>query len=224
MYDKNSQITYQQSRERLLKFEDRNSAYFHNKANYRRKRRIRRRNHIDTLQDKDGNWVTNKEDIQMLLTQYFKDIYTSSNPSLHTDIFIFIQPCITDDENQMLIKIPQFQEVKEAMFQINAWAAPGPDGYQAGFYQHCWDIVGMDIVNLVQEFFSSGYFPPQINYNFQVLSPKQEILIKPGDYRPISLCNITYKVITKILATRLKTILHKIISPWQTAYVPGRNI
>lgn len=146
------------------------------------------------------------------MVQNFKEIYTSCNPALDTDIFNLIQPCVTDEENQMLITFPAPKEVKDAMFQINAWAAPGPDGYQAGFYQQCWDIVGRDIVHLVQQFFASGQFPSHINQTFQVLIPKQEIATKPGDYRPISLCNITYKIITKLLAIRLKTILHKVIS------------
>ncbi|XP_026399242.1 uncharacterized protein LOC113295103 [Papaver somniferum] len=180
-------ITYQQSREQLLRCENRNNIYFYNKANYRR-----RRNHIDTLQDKDGNWISNKEDIEKLLVQNFKEIYTSCNPALDTYIFNLIQPCVTDEENQMLITFPAPKEVKDAMFQINAWAAPGPDGYQAGFYQQCWDIVGRDIVHLVQQFFASGQFPSHINQTFQVLIPKQEIATKPGDYRPISLCRNIY--------------------------------
>lgn len=57
-YDKSAQITYHQSREQILWFDDRNNKYFHNKANFRR-----RRNHIDTLQDSNGNWISNKEEI-----------------------------------------------------------------------------------------------------------------------------------------------------------------
>lgn len=110
------------------------------------------------------------------------------------------------------------------VFQMRAWASPGPDGFQKGFYQISWEEVSDDPVAMVQHFFRTCYLLKQLNYTYQVLIPKKLCVETPSDFRPIGLCNISYKVISKTLANRLKKHLHNIISPWQAAFVPGRNI
>ncbi|RZC58313.1 hypothetical protein C5167_005619 [Papaver somniferum] len=116
------------------------------------------------------------------------------------------------------------EEVKEVIFMMKPWAAPGSDGFQAGFYQETWSIVGDNLVSMVQHFFKSKHILTEMNDTYQVLIPKISALTQPADFRTISLCNISYKLISKILANRLKPLLDKIISPSQVAYVPGRHI
>lgn len=135
-----------------------------------------------------------------------------------------ITPCISEEENIKLIEIPNSQEIKKNVFQIKSWSAPGPDGFQAGFYQQNWEILGNDVIKMLQEFFRHGKLLKELNHTYQTLIPKNICIQTPSDFRPISLCNISYKIISKIMTNRLKPILHKIISPWQAAYVPGRNI
>ncbi|KAK4395689.1 putative mitochondrial protein [Sesamum angolense] len=80
------------------------------------------------------------------------------------------------------------------------------------------------VIEAVTHFFSSGHIPPAINHTYINLIPKSPRAHTVDQFRPISLCNTTYKVISKILANKLKPLLHKIISPFQIAFVPGRNI
>lgn len=84
--------------------------------------------------------------------------------------------------------------------------------------------MGTAVRKMIQSFCYSGYLLKQSNHTFQVLIPKSQSAHKPTDFRPISLCNISYKIISKLLTNRLKPIITKIISPWQAAFVPGRNI
>ena len=90
------------------------------------------------------------------------------------------------------------------VFSMDLWKAPGPDGYLGIFYHHYWDIIGNDVVCTVRDFFSTGRLVKALNATNIVLIPKKELPSTVGDYRPISLCNFVYKVISKILANMLK--------------------
>ena len=79
-------------------------------------------------------------------------------------------------------------------------------------------------MSAVLEFLNTSYMPLTLNHTFIVLIPKIKNLVKVSDFSPISLCNVIYKIITKVLANKLKQILPQIISPTQSAFVPGRLI
>lgn len=86
------------------------------------------------------------------------------------------------------------------------------------------DIVGNEVTSMVQHFFNHKFMLKSINYTQQVLIPKTLHPQTPNDYRPISLCNVSYKIISKIIANRLKPLLHMLITPTKCAYISGRHI
>ena len=102
--------------------------------------------------------------------------------------------------------------------------APGPDSMNALFYQKYWHIVGDDVTAAVLDFLNSGIMLNEINYSHIVLIPNVKSPEKISDFRPISLCNVIYKIISKVMANRLKQILPQLIAPSQSAFVPGRLI
>ena len=75
------------------------------------------------------------------------------------------------------------------------------------FYQKYWHVVGDDMITAVLDFLNSGNMIPEINYTHIVLIPKVKFLEKNSDFRSISLCNVIYKIISKVLANKLKQIL-----------------
>ena len=102
--------------------------------------------------------------------------------------------------------------------------APGPDGMNALFYQKFWHIVGNDVTTAVLDYLNNGNMMPDINYTHIVLIPKIKSPEKMTNFRPINLCNVIYKIISKVIANRLKLILPQLISPTQSAFIPSRLI
>lgn len=83
---------------------------------------------------------------------------------------------------------------------MNVDKSPGPDGMNVGFYKHNWKAIGKCVVTFVKHFFTYGSLNPEINHTHICLILKIESPLQVKDYRPISLCNVAYKVISKVLA------------------------
>uniref|UniRef100_A0A803NUT2 Reverse transcriptase domain-containing protein n=1 Tax=Cannabis sativa TaxID=3483 RepID=A0A803NUT2_CANSA len=140
------------------------------------------------------------------------------------EISEYILNSISEAENERLSVCPTEEEIKRVVWSLPPLKSPGPDSFPVKFFKQYWDVVGMQVVNFVQEFFHNEIFCKEVNRTFIVLIPKKPQAERFDDYRPISLCNSTYKIVSEILANRLSTILDKLISPQQAAFVKGRNI
>jgi hypothetical protein len=90
--------------------------------------------------------------------------------------------------------------------------APGLDGFTTYFFHHCWDLVREEVWEVVEESRVLGQVLPSINTTFLTLIPKEERVTNPKQFIPIALCNVIYKIITKVVANRLKPLLTHIIS------------
>ncbi|GLU03182.1 hypothetical protein SLE2022_203970 [Rubroshorea leprosula] len=116
------------------------------------------------------------------------------------------------------------KEVLSALKQIHSSKAPGLDGMNVSFFKHYWPIIGDDITKAVLEFLNEGIMTKGVNRTHIVLIPKTKNPNAMKDFRPISLCNVICKLISKILTNHLKPLLPSIISKNQSAFVPGRLI
>ncbi|GKF32427.1 putative reverse transcriptase domain, reverse transcriptase zinc-binding domain protein, partial [Tanacetum coccineum] len=110
------------------------------------------------------------------------------------------------------------------MFSMSNDKSPGPDGFTAAFFKETWDIVASDVVKAVQEFFVNGNLLKELNHTIIALIPKVISPTRINDYHPISCCNVLFKCISKIISNRIKGSLNALISPNQSAFVPGRRI
>ena len=102
--------------------------------------------------------------------------------------------------------------------------SPGLDGWTIEFYLAFFDLLGQDFLRVVEESRSSGCLYHAINSTFIALIPKTDSPTSFDDYRPISLCNCLYKIISKIIANRLRPILSKHIAPQQFSFLEDRQI
>ncbi|KAL0292016.1 UNVERIFIED_CONTAM: hypothetical protein Sangu_3258200 [Sesamum angustifolium] len=131
---------------------------------------------------------------------------------------------LTLEEANLLIRPVTREEIKEAIFDIDEESAPGPDGYTSAFFKSAWPVVGQAISEAICEFFRTGQLLKQVNTTVLALIPKVNLPSYVSDYRPISCCNVLYKVITKVIVQRMQPVLHLLIDHSQTAFVPGRSI
>jgi hypothetical protein len=156
--------------------------------------------------------------------EYFRNIFTTSNPGNIDVVVNAMDQVVSQDMNDSLLFPITEEEVKTALFQMNPSKAPGPDGMSALFFQKYWHVIGTDITNAVLDCISSRKLLKSVNYTHIALIPVVANLESMGQFRPISLCNVLYKLVSKVLVNRLKQVLSKIISDSQSAFVPGRLI
>lgn len=207
---------------------DRNTQYFHQAIVKRT-----RRNRINYLQNQDGTHATTQEQIAQTLHNYFTDIFASNRTNMGTESTTS-PPCpnadTTDDHQTRSSDMnytdskPTIEELHQILKSMRNGASPGPDGLNAAFYKLAWPWIATDIYNLVIDFYNTAFMQPELNYTFLVLIPKKIQSIIPQDFRPISLCNVIYKLIAKSLANRLKPHLPNFIDQAQAAFVPNRHI
>lgn len=112
-------------------------------------------------------------------------------------------------------------EVRWVIFSIDPESAPGLDGFCNRFYQSFWDIIGRDLLDAVLDYFRDSAMPRGFQSPLLVLLPNKASHTSWVDFYPISLCNVSKKVITKLLVQRLSPIMPRIISPTQSDFVPG---
>ena len=219
LQDWESRMWCQRSRVLWLSKGDNNTAFFHCKATKRL-----RKNLIRGIRDGNGAWLTNHDDIEHVMESYYKELFSTTNPNLEVDSLEKIPCMVTDLMNSELVKEFSELEVKEALNQMAPLKASGPDGMPPLFYQHFWSTMQHDVTLAILSWLNSGILPEPINHRLITLIPKIDNPELVSNFRPISLCNVLYKIYSKVLANRLKKFLSSLITEHQSAFAKDRLI
>ncbi|XP_074283683.1 uncharacterized protein LOC141608219 [Silene latifolia] len=166
-------------------------------------------------------------------TKYFHSVL--KNRHVHSKIFKItdidghthtdgdkIQQAFLNYYHQLLGTTSSLPPLVSPWFKLGK--APYPMGFPKCIFKDSWSVIGDEVCNVVLDFFTSGKLLQQVNHTFITLLPKVDLPQNVTQYRPIACCNVLYKAISKILATRLSKVLPDIISPNQGGFVKGRTI
>jgi hypothetical protein len=131
---------------------------------------------------------------------------------------------VTPEMNSNMLKEFTTNEIVIALGQMQPLKALGQDGFDVCFFQKHWSIIEDNVQTTIMKFLNNGIFDPSINFTYLALIPKSDQANFVCDYLPISLCNVLYKLIAKVLANKLKHVLPTVISQQQSILLPGRLI
>jgi hypothetical protein len=179
---------------------------------------------IKNLKKSNGEFTADEKEMGEMTTEFFRNLYTSEDTCNMEVVLDSVPVKVLAEMNERLMVPFIEKEVNEALFQMFPTKALGPDGFPTHFFQRHWDLCGKEITLVVLRVLSGEDDPATINHTFIVLIPKVASPKELGQFRPISLCNVTFKIVSKVVANRLKVVLPEIISKEQSAFVPGRLI
>lgn len=211
----------QKSRVQWLKGEH-NTKFFHIST-----MENRAHNKISLIKDEDGNLLNSHEDIEAMLIQHFRGIAQetiSDRKHFIRDLTRHIPKLVSREDNFNLNRPVTKEEVSEVLNNMQNGKAPGPDGFNVDFFKSGWNIVKQDIMNVVEDSRMNRTILKVLNTSFISLIPKQDNAQTPDMYRPIALCNVVYKIISKVVEKRLKSLLPTLVFVEQSGYVESKQI
>ncbi|OMO96071.1 reverse transcriptase [Corchorus capsularis] len=223
LYEQEQIFWMQKSRTNWIIHGDINTKFYHTTT-----ARRRLRNKITFVVDEQGYQCEETEQIESAFLNAYEDLFCAEDnvdiSEIGREIKDLKVPILTEENQRLLDKPFTADEIKQAAFQLGPWKAPGVDGKPVLFYQQFWDIVGALTTASSLSFLNSGHMLKELNKTLITLVPKKNDPQKVGDFRPISLCNVAYKIIARTMVNRLKPIMDAITTPFQSAFVKGRLI
>ncbi|XP_062094166.1 uncharacterized protein LOC133800227 [Humulus lupulus] len=209
----------QKSKVDWLRFGDDNTTYFHACLKQRRAS-----NCITSVVTEFGQSIENFDDVVDHFVTHFQKIMGSKSMASRSNqkSCFDLGHKLTLDQQVSLVKPFSTKEVKEALFSINSIKSLGPDGFGSGFFKVLWRELEAEISAAILDFFECGNLPEEVNKATISLIPKTETHSRAADYRPIACCNSIYKCISKILCSRLASVLPSLVHQNQGAFVKNR--
>ena len=198
---------FQLFREEWIRSGKRNRKFYHAATRIRQSRKK-----IDSLKNERGEWISEPEKLEEVIQNYFQSLFKKEASSQPGSTIPNGFPKLRDDHRRMLMQSITRDEIRDALFDIKPFKSSGKDGFHSGFYQKTWDIVSPSICDIVLQFLNTRVLLNGLNETILTLIPKVLHPENISQFKPISLCNVGYKLITKTLTNRLKHLMPSLIS------------
>ena len=154
--------------------------------------------------------------IKEAAVNHFQNLLSAERNGSEEDALEFltnIPKLVSVEDNDSLMSPVTEEEITNIVWSMEPDKAPGPDGFSVHFYRICWEIIKSDLFRMIRGILRKAKVGGGINSTFLALIPKEINLDTFDRFRPISLCNASYKILAKLLAIRLKPLLGNLISP-----------
>ncbi|VFQ90414.1 unnamed protein product [Cuscuta campestris] len=207
----------QKAQVRWMEKGDSNSKFFHSFVKGRRAK-------LTIIKTRLGHTLKDAPSIKAEAVSFFSQTFSHANINDPQDILKFLPQVISEEDNTFITRLPSMEEVKHAVWELDPHSTCGSDGFNGEFFRKTWHILGKNLLLAAQEFFLGIPPPTAFGATTLALIPKIPNPQSFNDFRPISLSTFMSKVLSKLLAIRLKSFLPKLISMEQGAFQEGKDI
>lgn len=211
----------QKSKLHWLDIGDQNNKTYHRAITSRQAQ-----NMIREIRCVNGNLVNShteiKQEAESFFSEFLNRIPENFQGTNEEELEGLLNYRCSDEECRLLEEEVTAEEVRKVLFAMPNNKSPGPDGYPVEFFKTTWSVIAQDFIIAVQSVFRFGFLPKGVNSTILALVPKKLDSLEMRDYRLIACCNVLYKVVSKIVANRLKRLLPQLITENQSAFVKGR--
>jgi exonuclease III len=199
---------------------DANNSFFHGAASGRW-----RRGSIFYIEE-NGEEIRDPGQLRILVDNFYKELFCEETMGgIRLGSGFWRENCkLSEGEAAELVKPFTMKEVEDALKEMNASSAPGPDGFPVGFYRAFWPEIKETVMEMFAEFHRGTFNLSRLNFGMISLIPKMKEANNIRQFRRICVLDIDYKWFTKVLTIRLTPFSQKIINNNQTTFIPGRLI
>eukprot|EP00253_Pinus_taeda_P016135 PITA_16135 len=180
------------------------------------------KNHISEIKTADGKIRQGFTQVKEATNSHFRKLYSEDpqdNKEETTYFLSNIPHLIKPEDNASLISEATEEEIIKVIWSMESDKAPGPDGFTIHFYKVCWNIIKVDLQKMIKGFMRKAKIGGGTNSTYLALIPKESNPETFTRFRPISICNASYKILAKLLANRIKPLLKRLISSPQGGFV-----
>ena len=197
------------------------SAYF-----FRLVKRQSAESRITALKDPDGNIFSDPDDVLALLSSFYKQLFSAedTDPDARASMLSNINSRLSPAQAGLCQGPLTLGECHRALAGMARGKTPGLDGFPMEFYLVFWDLLGADLVEILNSCYRSGRLSPSQRSGVISLTFKKGDRLDPKNWRPISLLGVDYKIASRAIAGRLLKVIEHVVAPEQTCGVPGRYI
>ena len=195
--------------------------YFHNMEKSKGKQKM-----WDKIEDSSGNIVTETRDILRVQREYYQNLFTSEpvDIDMQNKFCSKLENKLTREQSNMLENELEFSEVRKAIQLMKNNRSPGPDGIPIEFYKKFWEQIKDILLKVYRHSFEIGELSYSQYLAIIILLYKEGAREILKNWRPISLINVDAKILSKVLANRLKLVLPFLINTDQKGCIQGRLI
>ena len=181
---------------------------------------------IRVLDNGRGEELVEEDRIREEFFRFFAELYKSEDRGVSVRSWleeVLVNKLSVEDKDFIEREVEE-QEIEGVVRKLAKGKSPGLDGIPNEFFQRFWDSIKADLGELVRGILNYGGFRRELNQSLIVLIPKSQTSRTVKDYRPISLLGGVYKIVAKILANRIRTLIPKLVHSSQAGFVQGRSL